>query len=607
MMLRTKHRKDFLTMTTELQSNILSAGTVKKVMPACMVYALVQSLTFMVDTVIAGHFMGADAVAAVALGMPMIGLMLSFTSMILQGGFLKMLNCMGKSDMEWYRRIYSLSLTLTVIVDVIFIAVCLFLTDGLINICGGSKATPEAVEYARLYIRADCPVVLFFCMGSLFQLVVATFGYQTERMICSVVNVGVNIGVSIAAVMLLPEEYKIAGLGIGSAAGAFLQMIIAYVMIKYRNITVKYRLYAPNKKNVMDSLDCIRRGLPSSIDSMLDSVCSSVVNNVILGVFADGTGVLALVSMIKTIGSVVRTVGRGTLYASEPLFGILFGGRDKEGIKKTFTASLRLGLIYAAALAVILIALQSPILSFYHLGDSADARTGLILIALSGIISVFPFTFSSVYESTDHLSLSLLAAALPDSVLYPVLVAVFGRIFGVTGIWLAYGYNFVIFFAVYYLILIIIHKRFPVPLDKLLALGKIKERFTVLDVSIPTETESVTFVAETLQRFFNENGTSKKNAYISALCMEEIAADYLSHRKASAGSGKKSYMDIKAFCDDGRIELILRNYDKPYDPLVFEREDETFAKIGVTMVQKVAEDITYSYSYHLNIVSVTIA
>lgn len=594
-------------MTTELQSNVLSAGTIKKVMPACMVYALVQSLTFMVDTMIAGHFMGADAVAAVALGMPILGLMLSFTAMIMQGGFHKMLHCMGKSDMEGYRRMYSLALTLTVIVDLIFIAACLFLTDGLINISGGSKATEQAVEYARMYIRTDCPMVLFFCMGTLFQLVVTTFGYQTERMICSIVNVGVNVVVSVAAVMLLPEEYKIAGLGIGSATGAFAQMIVAFVMIKYRKISVKFRLYPINAENIKDSLDCVRRGLPTSVDSMLDSVSGSVVNNIVLGVFADGTGVLALVSIIKTIGSVVRTVGRGTFYASEPLFGILFGGRDKEGIKKTFTASIKFGLIYAVVLAVILIVLQSPILSFYNIGDSEDGRIGLILIALSGIVSVFPFTLSSAYESTDHLSLSLLVAALPDSVLYPILVAVLGSIFGVTGIWLAYGYNFILFFAVYYLILAVVSKRFPVPLDRLLALGKIKDRFTVLDVSIPTEADNVTFIAETLQKFFDENGTSKKNAYLSALCMEEIAADYLSHRKLTAKTGKQSYMDIKAFCDDGRIELVLRNYDEPYNPLIFERDDETFAKIGVTMVQKTAEDITYSYSYHLNIISVIVA
>ena len=65
-------------------------------------------------------------------------------------------------------------------------------------------------------------------------------------------------------------------------------------------------------------------------------------------------------------------------------------------------------------------------------------------------------------------------------------------------------------------------------------------------------------------------------------------------------------MDIKAFRDEGKIELVLRNYDDPYNPLVFEREDESFSKIGVTMVQKISHDITYSYSYHLNVVSLTV-
>ena len=93
-------------MTSQFQANKLSANTVKKAMPSCMVDALVQSMTFMVDTIIAGHFLGTDAVAAIALGMPIIGLMLSFTGMILQGGFLKQLNAMGRNDMEDYHRFF---------------------------------------------------------------------------------------------------------------------------------------------------------------------------------------------------------------------------------------------------------------------------------------------------------------------------------------------------------------------------------------------------------------------------------------------------------------------------------------------------------------------
>jgi hypothetical protein len=88
--------------------------------------------------------------------------------------------------------------------------------------------------------------------------------------------------------------------------------------------------------------------------------------------------------------------------------------------------------------------------------------------------------------------------------------------------------------------------------------------------------------------------------------MEEIAADYLAHRREAGPIGKKTYMDIKAFRDPEKIVIVLRNYDEPYNPLVFEREEESFSKIGVTMVQRIAADVIYSYAYHLNVVSITI-
>lgn len=593
-------------MKTELQSNVLSANTIRKVMPACMVYALVQSLTFMVDTIVAGRFLGPDAVAAVALGIPIIGLMLSFMGMILQGGFLKLLDAMGRSNTEDYRRIFSLAMSFTLLVDCIFLAICLFGTDAVLNIAGGASATAEAAAMGRLYIRTACLMILFYSVGTLFQEVMVTYGYQMDRMISSVICVAVNVVSSIIFINILPAAYRIAGLGAGSALAALAQMVCVMFMMARRKVRVTYRLYPVSKKNIVDSLDMLRRGLPSSIDVMLDSASGSVVNRIILSSFADGTAVLALVASVKTLWTVIRAVGRGAFYASEPLVGILHGGRDNAGIIKAFTATIKIGLVYAAGAAVILILLKNPLLSFYHLSGSPDAHTGVILLALSGLVAVFSFVMNAVYESTGHLLLSLLAAAVPDSILYPLMLPMFCRAFGITGVWLAMGYNFIPFIIVYYLVFVVLCKgKFPVPLEKLLALKEDAERSVALDVSIPIDAKNLTFVSEKLQAFFLEHGTAPKVAYAAALCMEEIAADYLEHR-TEAGNRKKAYMDIKAFRDAETIEIVLLNYDDPYNPLMFEREPESFSKIGVTIVQKMAKDITYRYSYHLNVVSVVI-
>ena len=592
-------------MTTELQSNVLSARTIRKALPSCMVYALVQSVTFMVDTIVAGHFLGSDAVAAVALGIPIIGLMISFPAMILQGGFLKMLDALGRSDKEDYRRIFSITLTFTLLVATIFVLICLFGTEGVLGIAGAQKATEAAVTMGRLYIRTACWMIFLFCMGTAFQMVMTTYGYQTDRTFASIICVSVNVVTSVLFIQFLQGDLKIAGLGIGSALGTLAQTITAYLTMRRKKLKTGFRFYPPNRQNLLDALDMMRRGLPSSVDNIMDSVSASIVNSLILGLFADGTAVLALVSIIKTMKSVVRTVGRGVFYADEPLVGILHGGRDNEGIKKAFTTSLRLGLMWAAGLAALIIVFQTPLLTFYNINDNTDAHIGLVLVALSGLVFVVPFAFNAVYEASGHYILSLMVAMVPDSILYPLILPLCVRAFGVTGVWLDMGFSFVPFFVVFYLVFAILNRGVPVPLERLLALRK-EERSTALDVSIPTDAQSVTFVSEQLQSFFTENGAPAKVAYACALCMEEIAADYLEHRKATGDSKKKAYMDMKAFRDPEKIELVLRNYDEPYNPLVFEREEESFSKIGVTMVQRISRDITYSYAYHLNVVSVTI-
>ena len=197
-----------------------------------------------------------------------------------------------------------------------------------------------------------------------------SYGYQAYTALASCICVIVNVVASVIFMTILSGDYRIAGIGLGSALGTLAQTLVAYFSMRHKKISIKYRIYPPNKKNIADALDILRRGFPASADNMLDSICGSVVNNIILSVFTGGTAVLALVTIIKTILSLVRTVGRGVFTAGEPIIGILHGSRDNEGIKKVFHTCLRIGLVYASVLAAILIALQTPLLRFYNTSDN---------------------------------------------------------------------------------------------------------------------------------------------------------------------------------------------------------------------------------------------
>ncbi len=573
-------------------------------MPPCLLFALVQSMTFMVDTIVAGHFLGADAVAAIALGMPMIGIMLSFTALILHGAYLKFLHAMGRNQMDDYHRYYSLGMFYTIVVDLIFLEICFFQTDVVLGIAGAGKATETVLSLSRLYVRTACLEILFFAIGTLLQLVISSYGYQADSMICSAVCVAVNFVTSVALVMYLPADIGIAGLGIASAFATFAQMITAYVLMRKRKIRAKFGFYPLNKQNIMDFFDMIRRGFPASADNILDSASTSIVNRIVLSVFAGDTAVLALVAVIKSIFNLVRTAARGTAFAAQPMFAILHGARDIGGVKKTLTTAYKMGLLYAAGVALVLVAARSPILEFYNLAGNADAGTGYLIITAAGMVTVAPYLFSGAYEATGHLLMSMAVAIIPDSVLYPLILPIVGRAFGVTGVWIAMGFNSVPFFLILFLILACKHKTLFLSIEKILFLKEEADRITELDVSVPTDAKDVTFISAKLQEFLCENGTDKRIAYKAALCTEEIAADYIVHRMGDRKTDPNAYMDIKVFRTGNLIEIILRNYDDPYNPLVFDAKSESFSKIGITMVQKICRNIAYSYAYHLNIVSI---
>ena len=79
----------------------------------------------------------------------------------------------------------------------------------------------------------------------------------------------------------------------------------------------------------------------------------------------------------------------------------------------------------------------------------------------------------------------------------------------------------------------IIHRKAIVPLSRLLVLSKEGDDISELDVSISAEEKNVSFISEKLQGFLTEKGVDSKTAFKTALCTEEIAADYIAHRNSN--------------------------------------------------------------------------
>lgn len=187
-----------------------------------------------------------------------------------------------------------------------------------------------------------------------------------------------------------------------------------------------------------------------------------------------------------------------------------------------------------------------------------EFRGGVLLCLLFIPLCLVTRLLVQVFETTGKTAMGLLYSIVPDSVIYPLLLAALLPVLGYDGIWLAYSANVLPFGLVLYLV------------------------------------RSV------------KAGTLRMN-WERLLCLEELAADFVAHTlQEGKQDAERVIMDIKLFSDEDRLRVVIRNEAAAYNPLDFSLDDTTFAKVGVKLAQKVARRIEYSYVYKLNIVTIDV-
>ena len=133
--------------------------------------------------------------------------------------------------------------------------------------------------------------------------------------------------------------------------------------------------------------------------------------------------------------------------------------------------------------------------------------------------------------------------------------------------------------------------------------------FRIFDISINSDNSDVSFISDKVYTFLKDEGVEDKTAHTTALCLEEISADFVEHTNAVKTKKKKDdiIMDIKLFADEDMLRIIIRNEAPEYNPLDFvPKECVGTEKMGVRLAKKLAKTINYNYVYKMNVVTIDI-
>ena len=598
--------KRYLFMETMYSNNKLIRKIIVSMFGGSFAAMVTLSIALMTDTLLAGSLFGkaaVTAVAAVAVGTPIINIFQALTQSVIQGACVKMNIFAGKGETQKLQSAFSTGVFYTVILGLIFIGLCQAFAGVLTGIFGASGK--DVATMAEWYLRGATGCIVFGTLNLFMIRTLALFGRQRAILLAAIVAIVFNIVFSLIWIKVLPDDMKIAGLGFGTWMGGALACTFSYCTLRKYNLSVKFKL---KELKFSEFIGFIRLGISTSGNNLADGVVSGVVNNIIVS-GANGVVALAVFTVIKSITTFCTAIIQAINISVAPLFGIMYGSRDRNGLLRACRESIKLALISLFICAVVVIAASPLLAKVFGVTETSPFYQGLAICMLCymPLTAILRIT-TQLFESIEKVGIGFLYSAVPDSIIFPVMLAILWPVMGYYGIWISYSLNAIPFIIILFLVRSVINRNLKFSYDRVFCFEKeIRDNVPNIDISIKSDNKDVTFVSERIYDFLIADGVEHRIAHATALCLEEISADFVKHTVEDENQNEdKTIMDIKLFSDEDKICTIIRNDSAAYNPLDFEGGEDDPDKMGVKLAEKFADSITYSYVYKMNIVTIGI-
>ena len=588
--------------STTYKNNQLIRKTVMKMYPSGFIATLTGGIALTISSMLAGFLLGKDAIAAVAIGTPVIGIFQALTQMVISGVAVKLAVYAGRSDHRAMNRIFSLGIVGTAFLGALFVAVCQLCATALANAFGAS-GNAEMARQSALFLRANSICIIMGSFNIYFTKILTLYGYHSYVFRSAMTGMIGNVIFSALYVNLLPDELALVGLGAGMWSGGFFAAVLGCLAIKKKKIPLKFKL---EDVDIKAFPEIVRLGIPTSGNNLADGVVSGVINNIIVSGFGGDYTALAVYTAVDGVFTFGIVAAIGAAASAAPLMGILYGARDKSGIMKTVSESFKIGLAASIVWCGLLVALRPILAGFYGMEGNTNFSSGVLFCMMFIPLHLVIRIFIQLFESTEKITMGLLYSIVPDSVIFPLMLAALLPTMKYTGLWLSFVANPIPFLIILFIVRSVKNKSFKPSWDRVLCLEEsVKDNVPMMDISIKSDNTDVTGISEKVHSFLTEQNASPRTAYMTSLCLEELAADFVAHTPEKVKSDRV-IMDIKLFSDKDSFKVLIRNSAPAYNPLDFELDDKTFSKIGVKLAQKVAKRIEYNYVYKINIVTITV-
>ena len=571
-----------------------------RMLPVQVMIVAMGSINSIVDGIVAGRYIDSATVGVIGLFSSVIFAVNAVTSVLLGGSSVLCGRFMGSGDLEKTKSVFSLDLAVCGVTGAALTLFGLLFPGTVAKICGADAVLMDSLtRYVRGFSAGILPMMLVQQLSAFLMM-----ERQSRRnyigIVCMIVS---NVVLDIVLVAVL--HMGVFGLALSTAACNWIYLAVLLPYYFSGKAQLRFSLKSVCVRMLPET---VRIGLPGAL--LVFCLClRNLVQNRIILQYAGQDGMSAKGSL-ELISCLVIAFCLGGGSTVRMLASVFIGEEDRDSVRELIRISLTklMALTLAVTAAVIVFSGFLARIFFTDTASTVYAYTKqFFMIYGASIPLILLVQVQTNYLQAGGHNLCVDISSAVDgffSVVIPSLIL--APLLGALGIWLATPAGIVITALIYPIYACIFNRHFPKNTDEWLLFRKefgveAQDRLVMPLRSV----DDVVNTAKTVQAFCLDRGLSKKTSYYSALCLEEMAGNVVTH--GFGKDDKPHLIEARAVCKDSLLILRIKDDCVPFDPLERAKQmnpDDPMKNIGIRLAVGLADETTYQNMLGLNVFTI---
>ena len=420
------NKKAALALGTEPVGKLL----MQYAMPA-IVAMVASSLYNIIDRAIIGQVVGAEAIAGLGITFPFMNLSAAFGAAVGVGASTCISVKLGQKDYQTAEHLLGNTVTLNLIVGLLFMTVSLIFLDPILRFFGASDVTlPYARQFMEVILLGNMITHMYFGMNAVLR----ASGKPRHAMYAVLFTVGMNILLAVTFVWWFRWGIRGAALATILSQSMALCWQLWIFSDKTQLIHLKRGIYRLKS-------DLVRNIISIGISPFLMNLCSCVIVIFMNNQFVHYGGDMAVgaYSIANSIGMVFFMFVIGINQGMQPIAGYNYGAEKFDRLMRVLTLAI------IAATVVMVVGWALAMLFPYYMARIFTTDQELIAKSITGIrlnMLLFPIigfqaVVTNFFQCIGKVRIAIFLSLSRQLLFLLPLIWILPMLWGLYGVWAA--------------------------------------------------------------------------------------------------------------------------------------------------------------------------